>query len=221
MDLMRRDWAIRQCQQFFGLSEADVAFVEGPDGRERLLNFWRQYPEEYYEHPLPLLRQEWWHAANAAEYLHGGFWAALPDGGIVLDYGCGTGEVSRLPWIARGGNIVLADESKLVTAYIRNKYAQYPLAWPQSPERVNEYAPYDALICTDVFEHVPNPLEVQQQLWDLLKPGGHALLKFESAFPHPGHLEASIAQLPAWWQWVKATTEVIEAERYLWVRKPK
>ncbi len=221
MSYMTRGWAIRQCLAHFGLMDEHVELIAGPEGRTRLLHFWQEQPGTYYEHPLPLLRQEWYHAANAG-YVHGGFWAALPPGGLVLDYGCGTAEVARLPWIARGGAIILVEASVACLDYLKAKYAGYPSVQIRSGVGAWErLGPFDGLICTDVMEHVPHPLDVQQKLWSLLKPGGQALLKFESAYPHPGHLQESIAELPAWWEWVKKATQVIEVERFVWTRKPR
>ncbi len=221
MSYMTRDWAIRQCLAHFDLMNEHVAFIEGPLGCQRLLQFWQEHPGAYYEHPLPLLRQEWYHAANAG-YAHGGFWAALPPGALVLDYGCGTAEVARVPWIARGGAIVLVEASVACLDYLHAKYRDYTGVQMRSGVGAWEtLGPFDGLICTDVLEHVPHPLAVQQKLWSLLKPGGHALLKFESVFPHPGHLQESIAELPAWWQWVKETTQVVEVDRFVWCCKTK
>ena len=219
-DYMTRDWAVRFCKRYFHLSDADEWLVKGPTGKDALMALWQENPGAYYESPLQLLRQEWFHAVRDA-YPHLGFWAALPKGALVLDYGCGTAEVARLPWITRGGAIVLVDASPQCLGYLEEKYDAYSLAHIRSGVGAWEsLGPFDALICTDVFEHIPNPLDMQVKLWSLLKPGGHALLKFENAYPHPGHLADAIAQIPAWWDWVKCETQPIEMETYLWAMKP-
>ena len=219
MTLMYRRWAIDCCKRFFALTDADEVLIRGIDGKDRCLQLWQDDPGGFDNHPLSILRQEWYHAADL-RYKHPGFFAALPPGAVLLDYGCGTGEVARLPWIARQERIALVDHAPRLLAYLRDKYdwAQgvriYDTAdpWPA-------LAPYDGVICTDMFEHILNPLEVQTSLWDVLKPGGQALLKFEDAYPHAGHLAESIAQLPAWWAWVQAHAEILEVDTYLWVRK--
>ena len=220
MPCMRRRWAIEQCRQFFGLSEADERLIRGHEGRSLCLQRWRQDPATFDDDPLTLLRQEWFHAADL-RYKHPGFFAVLPPVAVILDYGCGTGEVARLPWIARHERIVLVDHAPRLEAYLYAKYAWargVRICDVQDPAWA-AFGPYDGLICTDMFEHIVNPLEVQAGLWGLLKPGGHALLKFEDAYPHAGHLAESIAQLPAWWTWVQAHAEIIEVDTYIWARK--
>ena len=64
-----------------------------------------------------------------------------------------------------------------------------------------------------------NPLEVQFRLWELLKPGGQALLKFETAYPHAGHLKEAIMWFPEWARWLRSATDIIETGTYAWCRK--
>ena len=198
---MTKTWAIEQCIQFFGLSTQDASLAYGQAGRDYLLKLWQQFPDTFYENPLSILRQEWFHTFSGL-YRHEGFWAALPIYGTVLDYGCGTAELARFPWIVQHRQITLVEESQACRSYLAQKYP-----W-QSYPHVRVYAPsgswhqrprFDGLVCTDVFEHVPDPLTLQETLWSALRPGGYALLKFENAYPHAGHLQESIAQLPAWW----------------------
>lgn len=218
MSWVTRRWAIDQCLAYFGLNDTNFASIGGARGREFLMALWEKDPAVFYEHPLQILRQEWFHGANA-EYPCPGFWIALAPTAVVLDYGCGTAEVARLPWICRGGAIDCYETSHLCRGYLHTKYRDYPqvrILNPQAPLDTT----YDALICTDVLEHLPDPLDTTKRLWALLKPGGHALLHFEIMFPHPGHLYKSILHYAEWKAWINAEAEIIEQERYLWVRKP-
>lgn len=221
---MTRRWAIDACKQFFALTDDDEVSIRGQQGKELLMQLWECDPGRFYEQPLQLLRQEWYHAADE-RYLSGGFWAALKADALVLDYGCGTGEVARLPWIGMGRRIHLADESAACVAYLRAKYAGYPhLTICHATAIRLSVAPdesYDAVVCTDVFEHLLHPLRLLRDLWRVLKPGGHALLSFATIYPHPGHLAESIAQLPDWWDWLKARANIVEVETYLWAQKPR
>ena len=227
MPLYTKRWAVETCQQFFGLSAADVAQIAGAHGQTPMLDLWQRDPAGFYEHPWQVLRQEWWHMTSGM-YPHPGFWAALPDNAHILDYGCGTGEVIR-PWLMMRQDsasvVVLAEPSVTCRAYLAHKYASVlaagmdvriasaPLSYPPDT--------FDAVICTDVLEHVPDPMPLQRALWATLKPGGHALLKMETAYPHAGHLREAVEQFPIWKQWLFDHTELIEVETYGWVRKPE
>lgn len=192
--------------------------MAGTDGRRRLLALWEQDRAGYDDHPLTLLRQEWFHAYSI-NYTHPGFWLALDDDALVLDYGAGVGAVC-LPWIMRGGLTRLIDSSPVVLDYLKVKYRDFPMVLPQTVAQWERSTlQYDALICTDVLEHVHDPMPLQARLWECLKPGGHALLAFSPAYPHAGHLEASVAQVPQWAAWVRYATDIVELEQYAWVKK--
>lgn len=213
-------WGIDACKAFFGLTAADEQLITGADGQMFLQELWDADPEHFYDNPLTLLRQEWWHAM-IPQYKHGGFWHSLPLTADVLDYGCGVGAVCQ-PWILTGGMTMLLEASMLCQAYLNEKYLlENVLVIDDSWLIGAEPESLDALVCTDVFEHLLNPLEVQLRLWELLKPGGMALLKFETAYPHAGHLKAAVEQFPEWARWLRSATEIIETNTYCWCRKKK
>jgi len=213
-------WAVRKCCDFFGFNEADVEAVTGDRGAEQMRYLWETLGPQMYEEPFYLLRQEVWHAAEQqpdtlTEYF---LQTVLPDE-VVLDYGCGTGEVcrSRIGY----GRVAFYDPSRLVRAYLAYKYAGIPDVEILG-EDVHGFVAegVDALVCTDVLEHVEQPLGLQQMLWDLLLPGGSMLVAFSLAFPHPGHLESAIRQFPKWRAWVFDHQIVgIGANYTVWLRK--
>ena len=214
-----RYWAIEQCCAYFGLDQRDISRVAGDGGTASLLDLWETIGLAFYEHPDQILRQECWHASRQW-YEHPGFWLALPQDGLLLDYGCGTAELARLPWIFRGGRATCVDCSKMLGGYLATKYMAFPgVQFLQNDVFAWEPDSVDGLICTDVLEHVEEPLHLQQQLWKVLKPGGHALLRFETLYPHPGHLASAIAQFPDWVHWLKSEADIIEVESYAWVKK--
>lgn len=211
-------WGLDACKRFFGLTDADERMITGAAGQAYLLELWEKDPAGFYDNPLQFLRQEFWHAM-VPQYKHPGFWQALPITADVLDYGCGVGAVCQ-PWILSGGLTTLLEASVPCQEYLEEKYlGENVLVVDESWLVGAEPESVDALVCTDVFEHVLHPLEVQFRLWELLRPGGHALLKFETAYPHAGHLQEAIAWFPAWAQWLRSETEIIELATYAWVRK--
>lgn len=45
----------------------------------------------------------------------------------------------------------------------------------------------DAVLCTQVIEHIPEPAPVLQDIWRILKPGGKLILSVPGIFPQHGY----------------------------------
>ena len=216
--IVTRRWAIDACKTFFHLTDTDEQTIAGVEGTQRLQLLWKSHPDTFYEHPLQILRQEWFHAIKTW-YRHDGFWLPLPPHARVLDYGCGTGEVARLPWIFRGGHLDAVEHSTACRAYLQQKYCKWSVTVLKTMPTLEGDSLYDAIICTDVLEHLPDPLAIQQHLWEYLKPKGYALLKFATEWPHPGHLREAIAQREKWKDWLRNHADIIENDTYCWCQK--
>ena len=107
----------------------------------------------------------------------------LPQGGHVLDMGCGTGAnlntivEKNLPF----GSYTGVDLSEAMLAQARRKFGglaniqfqQLDLMIDPLPE-----GPFDLILSTWVFEQIPDPLRVVRKAWDRLRDGGHILLLF-------------------------------------------
>ena len=99
--------------------------------------------------------------------------ASLPAGARVLDLGAGSCPYRALFAHCRYETqdfAGLADDQLHHGGYGRIDYrcdiASVPVA----------DATFDAILCTEVLEHVPNPIEVVQEMARLLKPGGRLML---------------------------------------------
>jgi len=96
--------------------------------------------------------------------------------GRLLDFGCGQGilvhRAVQRGWDAYGTEL----NRNLVTQ--ANEHWGDTRLWCDSLETILERnrAGFDALISTQVFEHLTNPLEMLRELGALLKPGGFALI---------------------------------------------
>ncbi|RJR31820.1 MAG: methyltransferase domain-containing protein [Desulfobacteraceae bacterium] len=104
-----------------------------------------------------------------------------PQGGKVLDYGCGAGRISLL--IARRGISVLGVEPsrELVRLANAQEAPGLPLAFRHiSPSETGgvEGETFDSILCSSVIEFVPEPLDLLRRLRGLLRPMGCLLLSY-------------------------------------------
>jgi 2-polyprenyl-3-methyl-5-hydroxy-6-metoxy-1,4-benzoquinol methylase len=93
--------------------------------------------------------------------------------GRVLDFGAGTGELINL--------IGRVDGIEMHGADILPKPAAIPASVPWYQADLNEdlaigEEAFDAVICSEVLEHLENPRAVLRNIRRLLKPGGKLLL---------------------------------------------
>jgi SAM-dependent methyltransferase len=90
---------------------------------------------------------------------------ALPDGSRVLDYGCSTGRILR-PVAARLECVgVEPNEAAAATARARGIRIV-------GASELSDAAPFDAILLTDVFEHLADPVPLLQHLAGKLAPRG-------------------------------------------------
>lgn len=213
------EWAVRFCQGYFEFREEVVLAMASRAGVEILRHLWMDFGEKVYESCLYLLREELYRSSHAFAMSQRmpAFFAALPVDGVILDYGCGTAEYARSEWYDRGRRGDLFDIGRLVYDYLEAKYKGFDNLVMIKEIGENQY---DGIICLDVFEHLPNPIDVTADLVKVLKPGGQALFFFCPVEGICGHLPSSIAQLPEWEKWVFDHLSLIEAKNgLLWVEK--
>jgi ubiquinone/menaquinone biosynthesis C-methylase UbiE len=129
-----------------------------------------------------------WLLANVTEVLHA---ARLRPGDVVLEFGAGTGWLSRF-FTQLGCRAVLLDVSPTALAIARELYARVPVVGSQPPpsflvfdgERIElPDASVDRVVCFHAFHHAPNPDRVIAEFGRVLKPGGLAVF----AEPGPRH----------------------------------
>lgn len=101
--------------------------------------------------------------------------AELPDGALVLDAGAGRCQYREL---FAGQRYIGVDFTRGETTW---DYSQLDVVGvlEHLPFRA---ASFDAAICTQVLEHVPEPLGVLRELLRVLKPGGTLYLTAPQAF---------------------------------------
>ena len=92
----------------------------------------------------------------------------------ILDYGCGTGDYITFP-LARSGNEVLGidiHEPSILEA--RRRYALPNLSFRTGviQDLLAERLSFDVIVCSEVLEHLNDPLEFLTNVRRLLRPGG-------------------------------------------------
>lgn len=214
-------WALAFALRYFGFPAEALRYIVGIPGQNRLNLLWEMSGAALYDSPWYTLRQEWFHTGMSQGWGRPlpEFFQRLPPDATLLDWGSGTAEMQRLDWIEGGGKTILMDCPGPNFDYVR---AKYPLSNVTCLD-VTEPVPvrYDALICTHVFEHIERPIEALHMLWKGLKPGGYALLWFDTSYPAPGHLPSAIAREPEYYTFLTQQAIPIQIGPYYeWVRKP-
>jgi SAM-dependent methyltransferase len=98
----------------------------------------------------------------------------LPKGAVILDAGCGTGQIS-LP-LAEAGHVVRGyDVSAAMVAIARGKArAHWQAAYAVGDVRClpEEDAAFDTVVVSKLFQHVPGWQQACMELLRVLRPGG-------------------------------------------------
>lgn len=143
-----------------------------------------------------------WHASSARR----SYWDALvafagrypPEDGFtrVYDFCCGVG-TDALFLASRGYQVTAVDVAGPAFRFAAHRFHRRGMkahfvssnSSVPTPESV-----YDAVVCFDVFEHLPAPLDAASALVRALRPGGVILQtgSFDDAGAHPCHLSSGI-----------------------------
>jgi SAM-dependent methyltransferase len=116
----------------------------------------------------------------------------IPGDGVILDYGCGRGDLMNV-LLERGRQVMGCDSSPDSLRTVTERFAGQPgfLGAFQTPPKLP--AP-DIITLVEVIEHLPPPAakEFVASLSALLKPGGHLVI----TCPNKENLQASEVLCP-------------------------
>lgn len=121
--------------------------------------------------------------------------ADVPNGSVILDAGCGSQRYRRycshLLYKAQDfGGYIIEEKETLVSPMLRTNidaydpegYAYGHLDYVGNIWEIEEKAAtFDAILCTEVFEHIPYPNETVSEFRRLLKSGGKLILTAPSS----------------------------------------
>lgn len=114
--------------------------------------------------------------------------AKLTSGSLLLDAGCGSQRYrhlcGHLEYRSQDFGQYTVDEKKMIGtegAGGAQGYMYGPLDYTGDAWDIEEEdAKFDAILCTEVFEHIPYPIETVREFSRLLKKGGMLILTFPS-----------------------------------------
>lgn len=134
----------------------------------------------YYDQLWPSLgRKLHYTEINRARFIVDSLQEYIGQGKIqILDFGCGRGWMA--PFLDPFGSITAIDFSEVGIDFAKSNYGNYAnfiLADPDSDTLgLPPYLKFDAIISSEVIEHVPNHSDYIEQIFSFLKPNGWLML---------------------------------------------
>lgn len=94
-----------------------------------------------------------------------------------LDVGCGSGDLTRFASKVRARVSIGIDIATSIVRYARNesnRRAEFTVADAQNlPFKNNQF---DTILCTEVLEHIPNPMNTLKELYRVLNANGTVII---------------------------------------------
>lgn len=148
---------------------------------------------EFYREEIGFVYQSGWNQTlndERAKYLTIRQWALDNDVETALDYGCGIGTGVITLALTGMKKVTGADLCLPVLEFMKHRVKRLGLENVQIVDIGEKTirAKFDMVVCTEVFEHVEEPVELAAKLDKRLKPGGIAIYSW-SFVPMPTHLE--------------------------------
>lgn len=169
-----------------------------------LFNRWSAHWSGHYgKNGLMTTRIDRFHAALAE---------CVAPGGAVLDFGCGTGEITRR-LAAAGWTMTGCDSSPGMIGRAESSDDGTGVRWirltdSSRPSLPLESASFDGAISSSVFEYLPDPGTHMREIARVLKPGGWFLL----TVPDPRHpvrkreaRKIPLARFAPFWRLIRLT----------------
>lgn len=178
----------RQCVQAVATLKGEWQAQVKPGDRRSIEQFYDASQATIYE-------LMWWHTlgddASPLAYVTALHLARQQGCQRYLDFGSGVGAGAIL-FARHGLEVTLADISSTLLGFSqwRLERRQRPAAYIDLKNSQLPHHSFDFITAMDVFEHLVEPEETVERLWDALKPGGflYARISAESDADRPQHI---------------------------------
>jgi len=178
----------RQCVQAVATLKGEWQAQVQPGDRRSIEQFYDASQATIYE-------LMWWHTlgddASPLAYVTALHLAQQHGCRSYLDFGSGVGSGAIL-FARHGLTVTLADISSTLLGFSqwRLERRQLPAAYVDLKVSQLPHHAFDFMTAMDVFEHLVDPVETVERLWDALKPGGflYARISAESDEDRPQHI---------------------------------
>ena len=178
----------RQCVHAVATLKAEWQAQVDPGDRQSIEQFYDASQATIYE-------LMWWHTlcddASPLAYITALHFARQQGCRSYLDFGAGVGSGGIL-FARHGLEVTLADISSTLLGFSQWRLARrrLPAAYIDLKVCSLPRHTFDFVTAMDVFEHLVEPVETIERLWDALKPGGflYARISAESDEDRPQHI---------------------------------
>jgi 2-polyprenyl-3-methyl-5-hydroxy-6-metoxy-1,4-benzoquinol methylase len=134
----------------------------------------------------------------------------------ILEYGCGSAVLTeQLHRLRPDGEYHVADIPSVTLEFVKWKKKTYGRAYSvleigKGKEGIPLQTTYDLIVCQDVLEHTPNPLEIVTAFAEHLAPGGTLIIDFLNA-PGGENLLSAAAEREDVKAFLKRSLQVVKA----------
>ncbi|MBI3801987.1 MAG: class I SAM-dependent methyltransferase [Deltaproteobacteria bacterium] len=151
--------------------------------------------ESFYQSPTLVYDLMGWHSlqddTGPLAYVLGLEIARARQVRTCLDFGSGVGSGALL-FTQAGIKMTLADISTTLLKFAHWRFARrnLPAHFLDLSQSALPRDNFDLILAMDVFEHLADPVDVAERLWQALRPGGllFARIHVEDAGAHPQHI---------------------------------
>lgn len=151
------------------------------DSHHHLKEIWQQVPPNYYQNGVKKnMLQRYWHTNKLVEVI-----LAIRKRKIspenILDMGCASGWfLSKIAKVFKDSDCYGIDVYKEAVDFGKKKYKKITFRKEDIHNVSYKSNSFDVIICTEVLEHVVDPLQVLKEIKRLLRRNGVAVIEMDT-----------------------------------------